>query len=437
MHALREGKQRARLALALVACAAAVAVTAPIALLLGILRHRRYYEAPLVPAALRVLAALPATPSATSTEPIHVAIAACGVPSEHEASYFGLLFVKSLLLARARSDDPARRMHFHVLTDQPEEVLYNSTKVNYDVWRAIRASGGALSASLYSVDDVRGAVDAAVAAAGGSAAPGALRTLLLDVFKPCASARLLVPHLLPLPVQRVLWVDWDAAALCNMEQLWRLWDDPALGWDTGGGSGGALLGLALNDATGVSDFDVYQGHTGPQPPHPAAGGVNSGVMLWNIAALRAHNGALLREFWAQVSRVLARALPGSGPASRDAVERAFPLPDQDVLNAVLAPGARPEWLALLPRQWNACLELFVPHATLRDAGAPLPPPSCIIHFCGKSLLRANFEVPGSPNFLYLRALHIYLLHAMLGDDSPAPGVVALDAANATASAGGA
>lgn len=199
--------------------------------------------------------------------------------------------------------------------------------------------------------------------------------------------------------------------------------------------------VGLNDATGVSRFDVYRGHTALRPPHPLVGGVNSGVMLWNLHALRAHGGTLLRELWATVTRVLAARVPEGGGHPRNAswvaaVEAASPLPDQEVLNAVLSPAHHPEWLSLLPSRWNACLELFVPHADLRAAGVAPPRPPCLVHFCGRSLQLANFAVDGSPPFNYVCALYVYLSQALLGDDSPAPGAATVPGGAAAAAPAG-
>ena len=346
----------------------------------------------LVAAATRGLRAPAPTPApAPPADTIHVALTACGNPSPLEPEYFGLLALKSLLMARAQS--PAARNQsyaFHVVTDVTEEELFGAYKVNFDVQRLVAAEPRLLSLHLYQASALE-------AAPGGLGLPHAA-SLPHTIFKNCAAARLKLPLFLPQHVPRVLYLDWDVAVLSDLTELWR--EFGALE----AASPAACLGMALNDPTGLSSKNSYQ--PGSALPYPAVGGVNSGVMLWQLARIRARG---VGEWWGALLAVVA-ARVDLASAEYWSLTRAFPLGDQDILNALLAPGAQPRWLHVLPPRYNCCLVDALPPERVDGAGYQRALPG-IIHFCGSRLTQETMREDGaavSAQDRATKALHDYL-----------------------------
>jgi hypothetical protein len=151
-----------------------------------------------------------------------------------------------------------------------------------------------------------------------------------DLFRPCATQRLRLPSLLPDHVPLALYLDRDVLVLQDLRPLWRqrLRFSPH-----------HLVALSLE----VPDPDrsyyrmPMHGSSGGRPPaiNPwGLGGLNSGVMLADLARLRA---AGAEAAWQAVVRT-----HGAG---------ALHLGDQDVLNVWL--HAHPDAVLPLPCDWNA------------------------------------------------------------------------------------
>jgi hypothetical protein len=377
----------------------------------GSLRVRAAAGAGGGPAARAGAALPPAAPT------IHIALTACGNPSPREPEYFGLLALKSLLMARAQS--PAARNQsyaFHIVTDVGAEELFGAHKVNFDVQRLVAAEPALLSLHLYPA----AAVDAGPAGLGLRQPASVPHT----IFKNCAAARLKLPMFIPASVPRVLYLDWDVAVLSDLTQLWGE-EFEALE----AASPTACLGMALNDPTGLSSKNSYRvaveegsGGEGAAPPpqqqqqqsaFPAVGGVNSGVMLWQLARIRERG---VSQWWEALLAVV-EARVDLAAAEFWSLTRAFPLGDQDILNALLSPARFPHWLHVLPPRYNMCLADALPPATLDAHGIRRTMPS-IIHFCGSRLTQEGMREDGhgaSVQDKATRALYDYLTAYLVVD----------------------
>ena len=300
--------------------------------------------------------------AAAADEPIHVAWTSCGMPNEFEPDVLGLLSLKSLLIARANAQ-PRRRYVLHVLSNDRRDVVLRTSQLHWDVARYAAADPGGLELRFYNLRDL----DASVAAFGGDG------QLFPDTaFKVCAASRLKLPFALGRDVDRLIYLDWDTVLLCDLSRLWE---------ELRRFSPRELFGFALNDPTGLSTKDAYRGSSAIATP--PRGGVSSGVMLLNVAALRADGGRELRDYHDRVMGVIGARIPNV-TMRRDfwALSEAFPLGDQDILNEYLA--QRPDALRVIAPEWNSCLIEGVPYAQLRRAGIERPVP-CVVHMCGQRL----------------------------------------------------
>jgi hypothetical protein len=310
-----------------------------------------------------------------------VVYVACSYPDAGDPEYWGLLSLKSLLLSRSQTAAARRRYDFHVVTNIGEGEFFNTSKVNYDVQRLV-ARDPLLRLTLHHVSAVDGAVAATDAALPRAAGVGS------TIFKSCAAARLKFPFYFSgagggPTLARAIYLDWDTVVLCDLTELWGVFD----AW-----GGSAVVGMALNDPSGVSSKDTYRD---TPTKRPAAGGVSSGVMLWRFDRLHDHGGEPLRRYWRALVGVVERAVNFSAPAfapdaAADApfweLTRAFPLGDQDILNAMFAGTAPAGWLAApLPPRFNWCLVDAAPPAALDAAGWARPLGPCVVHFCGARL----------------------------------------------------
>jgi hypothetical protein len=364
---------------------------------------------------------LRAAPPPAEEDPIVVVYVACSHPDPTDPEYFGLLSAKSLLLARAQTAAAARRYDLHVVTNVPAAEFFNTSKVNWDVQRLV-ARDPLLRLTVHSVADV----DASVAAFDGALprAAGVEST----IFKSCAAARLKFPFFFA-SLARAIYMDWDSVALCDLTELWAAFDAPGWGAD-------AVVGMALNDPTGVSSKDLYRGAPARRP---AAGGLSSGVMLWRFDRLRARGGGALRRYWRAVVGVVEAGVNFSGPAFAPgapddapfwALTKAFPLGDQDILNALFAPGAGGvplAWLAPpLPPRFNWCLADAAPPAALDAAGWRRPLGPCVVHFCGARLSQpwVMAEEGDEHGTQHAAAVHLaeYFRSVVVLDGAPPPGL---------------
>ena len=338
--------------------------------------------------------------------PIHIVLSACGNPSPREPEYFGLLAIKSLLMARAQTPARASQAYsFHIVTDVSEEELFGAFKLNFDVRRLVEAEPALLSMHVYQAS----AVEASVGELGlphASALP-------LTIFKSCAAARLKIPFFLPSSVEKAIYLDWDTAVMCDLTELW------------GGGfaaleaAPGAVVGLALNDPTGLSTKNTYRKDSLLNFPYPALGGVNSGVMLWHLGRIRESG---LPQWWRAVTAVVAR-YDNLSTSEYWSLTKAFPLGDQDILNVLLSKDFHPEWLHVIPSRYNSCLVDALPPQWLEKAGIKREIP-CIVHFCGSRLFQATMRedsFSGEPSVQdkASRALYDYLATYLILDSATA------------------
>ena len=263
---------------------------------------------------------------------IQLVYVVCGNPNEVEEDLFGLLSLKSLLMFKAQQALGGARRRYEVLllTNIGAEELFNTTRLNHEVFRALRRDAR-VRVTLRDVSELD-----VSAARHGVADP---KRVPHNIFKNCASSRLKLPFLLAdLGIARAIYLDWDTIVLCDLSLLWAEFDRFA--------AAGAAVGFAQSDPTGVSGLDHYRDWDLPR--HPTAGSVNSGVMLVDVAALM----RVKADYWAAVeaiiwSRVdLAKVKPDDGNALYWAFTKAFPLGDQDVLNCLLA--RMPQLLRVLP-----------------------------------------------------------------------------------------
>jgi hypothetical protein len=346
-------------------------------------------------------------------DPLHIVFTLCGNPNEVEKDHYGLLGVKSILMAKAHAPGAARHYVFHILTNVVEEELFNTTLLNYEVWRTLRREerAGLVSFHVYHITEL----DAAVRRALGDADPNL--AVPHHIFKNCAASRLKLPFLLAGKVERVLYLDWDAVAMCDLTKLWALWPTFAPA---------AALGFAPADPSGVSERDTYR--VWDQPRHPTLGSINSGVMMMHIGKLAANGLAGARAFWAACAGILrARANITGGPQDYWELTRAFPLGDQDLLNMLFAaptpaaPHGHPELLALIPFEYNYCIDppwledladvQHTPFAAYAAAGGP--PRPCVIHYCGNRLMSTTKGQEFLPvtdavqaSFMYVKNWHL-------------------------------
>lgn len=332
---------------------------------------------------LRAAPAAPLRGTLGDPDPIHIAWTLCGDPNEVEKDHYGLLGVKSLLMSKAHSPGAERHYVFHFVVNIPEGQLFNTTRLNWEVYRALRreVAAGRVTFHIYHISEL----DRAVQAVLGPTNPN--RAIPHHFFKNCAASRLKLPFLLGGKVDRILYIDWDAVTLCDLTRLWAHWDSLR---DTPN----AVVGFALNDPSGVSDRDAYRMYN--RPRHAELGSINSGVMMLHIGRLHARQRAGTIAYWDALRGIIASRVNVTGKTEVDywTLTKAFPYGDQDVFNALFAaptaeaPWGHPEWLFVLPEQYNVCidppfLEDMAGHTTVRASFAR--PPPCVVHYCGNRL----------------------------------------------------
>jgi hypothetical protein len=150
-------------------------------------------------------------------------------------------------------------------------------------------------------DQLAALVSAAVAEEEGGGGGGGDAQLdvgaeALNMFRPCSGVRLFVPLLLRAATQRFLYLDYDTVTLCDIRRLAAQF---------GAFAPGAALGLAREDPTGGALWDSW--YTSRGLPTAIPGGLNAGVLLADIGALRREFGSLAAYL---------RAVLGAGAATR-------------------------------------------------------------------------------------------------------------------------
>ena len=350
-------------------------------------------------------------------DPIHIAITLCGNPNEVEQDHYGLLVVKSILMSKAHSPGAERHYVFHILINISEEELFNTTRLNYETYRAMRRqqAAGLISFHVYHITQL----DRAVQAALGPTNPNL--AVPHHIFKNCAASRIKLPFLLGGLVDRVLYLDWDSVALCDLVRLWDMWKSPRVTQHPN-----AIIGFAHNDPSGVSDRDTYRIWNLTRPPQ---GSINSGVMLMHLGRMHANDRTLTRAFWSATRDVIAEKVNITGNAETDywSTLKAFPLGDQDILNALFSSPSTSPWLFILPPASNVCidppfLEEMDGHTTVRPDFTDRPPP-CIIHYCGNRLFPTSRGAQALPLEDPTQATFMYFKYWALEKPMEPPGVV--------------
>jgi len=259
----------------------------------------------------------------------------CGGPAgraESEYDYFGLLSLKSLLMARAQAANndlpgwprPRRRFRVHVMTDivlprgEGSEVnstanggsdssagvpdtrrIFDYTAVNREVELALRHEPD-VEVTFHDVQLLEGAALRLGARQAG--------LVPQTFFKACAASRLKLPFLMrEWGLRRALYLDYDTVLQCDLSQLWAEFErmrpaaEPArasehergaraAGPPAGGGAPGPFFGFAAVDprplrarpasSNGKDTYKLWN-----ISRHPTVGGVNSGVMLLDVEGL--------------------------------------------------------------------------------------------------------------------------------------------------------
>jgi lipopolysaccharide biosynthesis glycosyltransferase len=346
----------------------------------------------------------------------------CGNPNEVEKDHYGLLSIKSLLMAKENTAGSGRHYIFHILHNIDDEELFNTTKLNWEVYRALQREVGA-GLVTYHTYHIRELDEATGVALGGSDPNLAVPH---HIFKNCAATRIKLPFLLGGKVDRVLYLDWDTVVTCDLTRLWDHW---------GGFNAAQLLGMASADPSGVSDRDVYRMWN--MPRHPTFGAVNSGVMMMHIGRMHeeGRRGKAL-EFWHAISAIIRSKVNVTGtPQDYWDLTRAFVLGDQDILNALFAPRGvnaswgHPEWLYLIPPQYNFCIDPpFPEEINAWDVDRkPLKsykrrPAPCIHHFCGNRLMSNDRDKEWLDVKDPHQGLFMYIKHWKLEKHEPPPGM---------------
>lgn len=350
----------------------------------GVLRRRIHQASDSPPPPLVVVLSQALVPTVGSSA-LNIIVVACGNPDPNSSEYFGLLNIKSLLMARAASPSASRRRYnFFLITNLENEEFLNVSQVNFDVIRFIDADP-LLTYTLISLSEV----DQISESAGATNSPPALN----EVFKLCAGVRLKFPYFFPVKfpqIQRAIYLDWDTIVTCD---LLTLWDKGREGWpDT------ALMSLAKNDPTGLSMKDSYR-TPGPNEetygrhfPHPLIGGVSSGVIVWDFDSFTLPK----RTEWWELTLKIVNARVGKIDKVADywILTNAFPLGDQDIINEMLS--EREGWLTLLAPEFNWCLADVVSAEDFVKSGF-VRPSVCVYHLCGSRIasdrMRADPTLP--------------------------------------------
>lgn len=364
-------------------------------------------------------------PPVPPMETIHIAYTACGIPNDIEEDMFGLLSLKSVLLARANSFALSRyRYMFHIISSYSMGDLLNTTIINYDVRKAIENDPN-VDMRIYSLDEL----DNAVRKLGDN--PDLIPH---TIFKPCAASRLKLPYILYYQHQlyqqndyvslskyyegklgkfydlpsSIIYLDWDTLVTCDLVRLYEQFQYF---------NSSQYIGFALNDPTGQSEKDIYKEWN---LPRPVQGAISSGVMMLDLDKMFRNNQQLLHQYWLSLYQVLEEKVPNVTKADFWTLTNAFPLGDQDVLNVYL--HKYNDKLYIIPPEYNWCLADLVPFRTYKEKYSVHRPIPCIYHVCGQRLFSDMMKQNDSPDDKYLKHLFNYVKYAHIGIPETPPGV---------------
>lgn len=246
---------------------------------------------------------------------------------------------------------------------------------------------GRVRLHFYDVEaDVLGATASAVGGAASAAVDNGL-------FKACSTVRLRLPFVRGAlaAAPGVLYVDFDAVALCDLEAMW---EEELRG----------RLGAAAPAFIAVSEEAPHGGYPTAYRPDPPGGrrhptkfesGLNAGVAAFDLGRWR----ATASEYWREVVDIVTS---GGYDAFNLTVHGKHGLNygDQDILNILSA--RRPEWFVELPRRYNWRFESFEASQAhvmraLPPGGTYEPQAPCIQHYTGHGAFAcvSGRVVPGS------------------------------------------
>ena len=254
---------------------------------------------------------------------------------------------------------------FVLIVDLATRAAWANDPAFLDVRALVQRHPQRYSVRFIVADQLAALVSAALAEeGGGGGGDGAQLDVsdeALNMFRPCSGVRLFMPLVLGALTQRFVYLDYDTVTLCDIRRLAAQFD--------AFGEGGAL-GLAREDPTGGALWDSWYASRGL--PTAVPGGLNAGVLLVHIGALRREFGSLTGYLRAVLGIVRARGYAALVNATSD---YAMALGDQDVLNVLAV--QRPHLLHVLPDAWN----VMVPGARQwRAAPAYQPPAPCLMHY---------------------------------------------------------
>ena len=332
---------------------------------------------------------VPAVGEPTTT--VHVALAACG----DGIRKLGLTVVKSILLARARSADPERRLHVHVIVEDSMKAAFSDFRRHAAFANAHPAVVDVLE---YITNHTRGRVtltfhsfflDELQRAVNSLTGPADAAKISNDLFRPCAAARLKLPYAPALAgVTRLLYVDTDAVALCDVAGLWDGFSWPA----------GAMF-AATTEPPHKASPSIYAN----KPSAFGGVGLNSGVLFMHLEYMRA---AGLAGIWREEAEIARSSGYKGQPPSW--MENGLMWGDQDILNILAA--RHPEWFAELDVKWNWRWPGRNPE-DLRDGAPPgyVPPVPCIEHFNGGQAVPTGRATSPERTALFTYIAHTRLL----------------------------
>ena len=176
---------------------------------------------------------------ALDEDPIHIVHSYC-IYEELKPTDPGLTVLRSILAARATGASHNRRYVFHIIADEFSAWLLSNNhsavmpwgkrlespgsliafhKLFGDVIAHIDNSGGRVELQIHPEEDAFAAVEDALGA-------GATLYFNHDGFKRCSPLRLLIPFIPAFAnVSKALFLDLDAVSLCDIEQMWDLFDE--------------------------------------------------------------------------------------------------------------------------------------------------------------------------------------------------------------------
>ena len=248
---------------------------------------------------------------------VHIVTAWCSVTPDSPA----VSSLKSILLSNAQhAPKSGSPLAFHVFVDPATERAWRENAPMFRELRAVLAQKRErYSLRMLSISDVDDMVQLGLEAeiAGGAVGEWKQAIAALESTRyRCNSARLLSPVILH-DLERYIYVDYDTITLCDVQRLASEFERfPA----------SAALGMASEFPSPNVKGGWYSRH---HLPTGAPNGLNSGVILFNLRALRTVFGSLRAYMRALVDTISAGTY-----APYTAGRYSMSMPDQDVLNVL-------------------------------------------------------------------------------------------------------